>query len=81
MARTKEKPPTFEQAIEQLEEITDHIESGDIGLADSLKQYEQGMKLIKRCRSMLDVAEKRIAVLSVDKDGELVADEDEGNAD
>ena len=77
MARTTDKRPTFEKAIEQLEVLTDKIESGQIGLEESLKQYEQGMKLIKQCRTILDAAEKRIAHLGADSAGRLSgADQD-----
>ena len=71
MARSKDKPPSFEQAIEQLEAIIENIESGQVGLEQSIAQYEQGMKLIKRCRSILDTAEKRIADLDTDDQGGL----------
>lgn len=71
MARSKEKKLSFEKAIEQLEAITDQIESGQIGLEESLKQYEQGMKLIKQCRTILDAAEKRITHLGTDASGGL----------
>ena len=70
----------FELAIGQLEQIIEEIESGQIGLEQSLSAYERGMKLIVRCRSILDTAEKRIAELTVEPDGTLraqVDDEDE----
>ena len=67
----KSKSSTFEQAIEQLEQITDRIESGEVGLEEGLKQYEEGMKLIGRCRGILDAAEKRIAQLTTDSAGRL----------
>lgn len=62
---------TYEQAIEKLESIIDQIESGDVGLEASLAQTEQGMKLIARCRAILDRAEQKIVELSVDDDGQL----------
>ncbi len=68
----KESSPTFEQSITQLEQIVAAIESGQIGLEDSLAKYEQGMELVKRCRAILDHAEKRIEQLSEGKEG-LVA--------
>ena len=68
------KAPSFEQAVEQLEGLIEQIESGEIGLEDALKRYEDGTKLIQRCRSILDSAEKKI--------GELTADgEPEGDSD
>lgn len=74
------KSPTFEQAIDQLETIVDEIESGEAGLEESIKRYEVGMKLVARCRAILDSAEKKITELTANDDGELVEvelDEDE----
>jgi exodeoxyribonuclease VII small subunit len=50
----------FEKAIKSLTDIVSSIESGDIPLEDSLRQYEKGMALIKHCRAILQKAEKRI---------------------
>ena len=58
------KQPTFEESVDQLEKIVAAIESGQIGLEESLARYEQGMELVKRCRGILDRAEKRIELLS-----------------
>ncbi len=65
----KETPPTFEQSVAQLEQIVAAIESGQIGLEDSLAKYEQGMELVKRCRTILDRAEKRIEQLTETPEG------------
>lgn len=83
MAKRDPKPDemTYEQAIEQLEALIERIESGEIGLEESLKQYESGMALIQRCRAILSTAERKIAELTVDEKGELsVADEGEAAA-
>ncbi|MEM9914130.1 MAG: exodeoxyribonuclease VII small subunit [Planctomycetota bacterium] len=61
------KAPSFEQAVDQLEGLIEQIESGEIGLEDALKRYEDGTKLIQRCRSILDSAEKKIAELTEDQ--------------
>jgi exodeoxyribonuclease VII small subunit len=55
---------TFEHAMQALEAITDRIESGEIGLEQSMAEYERGMRLIARCREVLDTAEQRVAELS-----------------
>ena len=65
----KEKMQTFEESVAQLEQIVAAIESGQIGLEDSLTKYEQGMELVKRCRGILDRAEKRIEQLTEAGDG------------
>lgn len=64
----------FEEAIEQLETLIDQIESGEIGLEESLKRYEQGSALIKRCRGILDGAQEKIAELTAGSDGSLAVD-------
>ena len=61
---------TFEQAIEELESIIGRIESGKIGLAESLAEYQRGAALLKRCRGVLEVAEQKIEKLSVEQAGE-----------
>ena len=71
MAAKKENQPSFEQAIEQLEGIIDRVESGEIGLEESLKAYEDGAKLIKRCRQILSRVETRITELVADGQGNL----------
>ena len=58
------KTQTFEESVEALETIVQAIESGQIGLEESLAKYEQGMELVKRCRGILDRAEKRIEILT-----------------
>ena len=55
---------TFEVAVAELEKIVAAIESGQIGLEESLAKYEQGMELVKKCRGILDRAEKRIEQLN-----------------
>lgn len=64
-AKQNTKSLSFEQAIENLEQIIEQIESGEIGLEDSLSAYEQGMKMITHCRSILSKAETKIEELTV----------------
>jgi exodeoxyribonuclease VII small subunit len=55
---------SYEQAMDQLEAIVARIERGEVGLEESVKQYEQGMVLIARCREILGRAEQRVEELS-----------------
>ncbi|NLX05972.1 MAG: exodeoxyribonuclease VII small subunit [Phycisphaerae bacterium] len=64
---------TFEEAIAKLREIVEQVESGEVGLEDSIEQYELGCRLIQHCRSILDGAEQRIEVLTKTLDGKLAA--------
>lgn len=63
--------PGFEQALAELEALIDKIESGQVGLEECLTHYERGMKLIGRCKGVLDQAQTRIAKLNVNADGSL----------
>ena len=66
-------PPSFEQALVQLEQIVHRLEDGEVGLAEALSHYEQGVKLLKQCYGLLERAERRIELLSgVDADGNPV---------
>jgi exodeoxyribonuclease VII small subunit len=67
---TKQKL-TFEQALEKLEEIVSAIESGQIGLEESIAKYAEGIELIKHCRGVLDAAEKKIQLLTSTQEGTL----------
>lgn len=55
---------SFEDALSNLERIIDRIESGKVGLEDSIAEYERGVDLLKRCRAILDRAEQRVAELT-----------------
>jgi exodeoxyribonuclease VII small subunit len=58
---------TFEQAVEQLEAIIDRIESGEIGLEDSLKEYERGTLLREHCKEILARTEQKVTELNPGK--------------
>lgn len=67
--RTKE--PTFEEALEELEEITRALESGSLTLDESIQAYEKGMELKKICMKILDGAEKKLEYLEKKENGSL----------
>nr|MBL0716861.1 exodeoxyribonuclease VII small subunit [Desulfobacterales bacterium] len=54
---------TFEQAISKLEQIVKDMETGDLPLEQTLKKFEEGVKLSKFCSIRLDETEKKITVL------------------
>lgn len=60
---------SFEQAVERLEEIIDHIESGETGLERSLVEFEEGTKLLRHCREILSRAEQKVVELTPDSAG------------
>lgn len=65
--------PKFEKDLERLEAIVQALEQGGLSLDDSLKKFEEGIKLAKRCEKALSQAEKRIEILTKNAEGELEA--------
>ncbi len=64
------KKVSFEEAIGRLEEIVRQLEKGDVPLEESIRLYEEGMKLGKMCRKILDEADLRVRQLSTEIEGE-----------
>ena len=59
----KKKEETFEDSLKRLQEISDLLEDGEIGLDESIKLYEEGIKLSKICYNKLEAAELKITEL------------------
>jgi exodeoxyribonuclease VII small subunit len=55
---------SFEEALSRVEQIIERIESGEIGLEQSLTEYENGVELVRRCRAILDRAQQKVDDLS-----------------
>ena len=65
----KKTEPTFEQAMERLDEIVSQMEKGTAPLADSLALFEEGTALIRRCETLLSDAEQKVVALRKGADG------------
>ena len=65
---------TFEESILELEKIVSDLENGEMTLDDSMKKFEEGMKLSKYCGEILANAEKKITIV-LEKNGELVEED------
>lgn len=61
---------TFESALVRLEEITQELEDGELSLENSLKKFNEGIKLASYCSEQLTQAQKKVELL-IEKDGEL----------
>jgi exodeoxyribonuclease VII small subunit len=61
----------FEDALNKLEKIVSKLEEGDIPLEESLKLFEEGIRLSRFCNQKLDEAEKKVEILVKGKDGML----------
>ena len=71
---TKPDEPSFELALSELEQIVQKLEKGELPLEDSLRLYEEGIRLSRLCHGKLEEAEGRIEVLLKDARGEPVTD-------
>ncbi len=67
----------FEKNIKSLEEIVKELEIGDLSLDDSIKKFDEGVKLSKKCNEELESAEKKITKL-VEED-EKISETEFGN--
>lgn len=63
----------FEDALKKLEKIVFDLESGDLALDDSLKKYEEGVKLAQFCSKKLESARKKVEILVKSGSGKLEA--------
>ncbi len=72
---------SFEEAFRRLETIVSTLESGRGELEESLAQYEEGIRLLRRCRQILDGAERRVEILKgVDENGAPILEQADENA-
>jgi exodeoxyribonuclease VII small subunit len=63
----------FEAAMARLEDIVKELETGDLPLEQSLKLFEEGIKLSRICNKRLEEADRRVEILLKDKTGALTA--------
>ena len=66
----------FEKKLARLEDIVAKMESGDLTLEDSLKFFEEGVKLSRECNTQLTEAEQKVKLLlSIDGSGQAVTED------
>ena len=64
----KQQDLSFEQALDGLTTMVEKLESGKLSLEESVKAFEEGVKLSRQCEKLLDDAEQRLQVLDSDGD-------------
>ena len=62
---------SFEQALEQLEQIVSKLEDGSAQLEESIDEYTKGIQLKKHCEAKLKEATMKVEQISIDKDGTI----------
>ena len=68
MPDNKDNLKDFEKSLQSLEKIVSHMESGELGLEESLAQFENGIRLARTCQDTLANAELRVEQL-IEKNG------------
>lgn len=58
------KPIHFEQSLAELQDIVMQLEKGELSLEDSLKQFEKGIGIARKCQDVLNQAEQKVELLS-----------------
>lgn len=69
MSDKKVSDMSFEDAMGALEQVVGQLERGEVPLEDSIKLYERGAALKKRCEEKLKEAEEKVAAITLDGDG------------
>ncbi|MBR3324622.1 MAG: exodeoxyribonuclease VII small subunit [Clostridia bacterium] len=72
-----EKKIDFEDSIKKLDEIANELESDNLSLDESVKKFEEGMKISKQCKKILDETEKKITILIDDSEKDFDINDDE----
>ena len=61
----------FEASLQQLEQLVQQMEQGNLSLEESMQAFEQGVALTRQCQQALDAAEQKVQVLMQDAEGRL----------
>ena len=64
----KKNTTLFEDSLEELEQLVEQMEQGDLSLEESLKSFERGVKLTNTCQKALQGAEQKVQIL-LEKNG------------
>ncbi len=62
---------SFEESLKQLEAIVGKLERGDLPLEESVRLFEEGIKLSDACKTDLETAEGKVQMLLKQKDGSM----------
>ncbi len=57
------RPPDFEQALAELEQLVETLERGDLPLEEALRRFERGVELTRHCQTALKSAQQRVEIL------------------
>ena len=69
MAKKDQPEKSFEDALKRLEEVLESLEHGNLNLEESVRAFEEGVKLVRFCHDRLDEVERRVELLLKDEAG------------
>jgi len=73
MSKESKKLPDFEKSLAELESLVEQLESGDLSLDQSLKQFKRGVELTRHCQGVLDEAQQTVKqLMEVDDESSAV---------
>ena len=81
MAKKDQPEKNFEDALKRLEQVLESLEHGNLNLEESVRAFEEGVKLVRFCHDKLDEVERRVELLLKDEAGRFLTKpfpEDEG---
>ncbi len=64
MSRKKPENLSLEEALQELEQVVEQLEAGDLPLEQALKLFERGINLTRSCQRSLEEAEQKVKILS-----------------
>lgn len=68
-----EPTPSFEESLQELQQIINDLEDGALGLEESMRRFETGVTLLRTCYQILERAEQKIEVLTgLDREGNVI---------
>lgn len=74
MATKKPENMSFEATIEELDQLVDQLENGNLALDDALKKFERGITLARSGQQKLSEAEQRVSILLSNSDDAPLSD-------
>ena len=78
MTDKKTNLPDFEKSLEELESLVEQLESGELSLDDSLKQFKRGVELTRHCQGVLNTAQQTVEkLLDIEDEATAVPFDDE----
>lgn len=75
MNEIKNNDINFESSIKRLDEISASLERENVSLEDALTLYEEGVKLVRICNEQLESSERKIKLLKMSPDGEMIEED------